>query len=717
MNRQAGETRARAASRRKKLLSALLLCAAGIGINYLFSYLAIRLNLPMYLDCIGIIVSAAVGGYIPGIVVGFFTNIIKGVFDSSSVYYSFTSVLIAICASAYARRGYYRRFPHILLPILAFSAIGGGIGSVLTWLLFGGGIGDGFTAPLARQILSGGVVGEFLSQLTADFVWDLLDKTVEVLAAALILRLIPASFYKRFEFSREDYHFISRDQSHVAKYVSLRFKVLALVSAAAVIITAGVTAISLSLYHRAILETEGKMATGVAHTAASAFDSERVEEYMTLGEAAEGYREVEAHLAHIAESSEDIAYVYVYRILPDGCHVVFDPDTSAGEGSDPGTVIPFDDAFQAVLPTLLAGGEIDPIVSNETYGWLLTVYLPVYDAAGQCQCYVGVDILMSRLTANEISFVTKVLSLFLAFSIMLLALGAWAADRSIIHPINQMARATGEFAYNSEAVREDSLERIQELHIATGDEIENLYHAIQSTTEETVQYIAVSQEKSEQIAHLQSSLILVLADLVESRDKCTGNHVRNTATYVHMIMEKMREMGLHTQELTDEYMEDVYNSAPLHDVGKIQISDTLLNKPGRLTEEEFHRMQLHTTLGADIIDRAIDMMPTESAGYLTEARNLTLYHHERWDGTGYPRGLKGEEIPLSARLMAVADVFDALVSRRSYKNGFPFEKAIDIIRQESGTHFDPDVVNAFLQCQDEARRVAEAANEKSKSEY
>jgi HD-GYP domain-containing protein (c-di-GMP phosphodiesterase class II) len=143
-------------------------------------------------------------------------------------------------------------------------------------------------------------------------------------------------------------------------------------------------------------------------------------------------------------------------------------------------------------------------------------------------------------------------------------------------------------------------------------------------------------------------------------------------------------------------------------VGKIQVSDVLLNKPGKLTDEEFKQMQTHTTAGGEIISHAIALV--SDAGYLAEAKNLSTYHHERWDGKGYPTGLAGDAIPLSARIMAVADVFDALVSRRSYKPGFPFEKAMDIIREESGTHFDPDVAQAFLNAEDEVRRIEEEFN-------
>ena len=699
-----------------KWLLRILLCAVCIGINLLGVRLVSLFHLPLYLDCVGIILASAVGGYIPGLIVGFFSNIINGLSDNITIYYCFVSVLIAILASYFSDKGYFRKFPLLLIPICGFALIGGGLGSALSWEL-NGGMSDGFSAPLARAIYQSGALSGFLSQMTADFAFDLLDKTVEVLIAALALRFIPETFRKSVAVENGGVLAQTAQTFGGAKRVSLRVKLLSFIALVAVVITAGLAGISLLLYHRSTLESESKMAFGVARTAAAAFDPERVDEYLALGEQAEGYVKTDRQLAAIAASSEDIAYVYVYRILPDGCHVVFDPDTEEGVGSDPGTVIGFDNAFMQYVPALLAGEQIDPIISNETYGWLLTVYLPVYGQDGTCQCYVGVDILMRQLAANERVFLVKVLSLFLGFFIMMLGFGAWAADRGIISPINRMAATTGAFAYNTEEARGDSLARIQQMHISTGDEIENLYHAIQSTTEETVQCIVDIQEKSRQIAALQSSLILVLADLVESRDKCTGHHVRHTAVYVRLIMEQMRKMGLHADELTDEYIEDVCSSAPLHDIGKIQISDTLLNKEGRLTDEEYSRMKQHTTMGGQIIDRALAMMPRQSAGYLAEARNLTEYHHERWDGTGYPHGLKGEQIPLSARIMAVADVFDALVARRSYKAPFPFDKALDIIREESGTHFDPDVVNAFVACREQAFRVAEEANRQNDQAY
>ena len=213
------------------------------------------------------------------------------------------------------------------------------------------------------------------------------------------------------------------------------------------------------------------------------------------------------------------------------------------------------------------------------------------------------------------------------------------------------------------------------------------------------------EKQTRSISRLQNGLILVMADLVESRDKCTGDHVRKTAEYVRIIMEQLRKDGAYADRLTDAFMEDVIRSAPLHDIGKIQVPDAILNKPGKLTDAEFEEIKAHAAAGRDIISSAIDMVAEESSGYLNEARSLAYCHHEKWNGTGYPQGLSGETIPLSARIMAVADVFDALVSKRSYKDGFPFEKAMEIIREGSGTHFDPIVVAAFMRAEDAVRAV------------
>lgn len=198
----------------------------------------------------------------------------------------------------------------------------------------------------------------------------------------------------------------------------------------------------------------------------------------------------------------------------------------------------------------------------------------------------------------------------------------------------------------------------------------------------------------ERLSNMQSGMITFMAEVVENRDDNTGGHIKRTAGYVKGIARELKRRGLYGETLTDRYMEDMVVAAPLHDIGKIHIPDAVLNKPGRLTEEEFAIMKTHTTAGEELLARAREELGDSE--YLNMATKMAAYHHEWWNGNGYPYGKSGEEIPLCARIMAVADVFDALTSKRCYKSAMPMEKAYSIIREESGTHFDPNVVEAFF---------------------
>ena len=690
----------------------LILCAAGLLINYLLAHLAIKLELPLYLDNIGSSLAAALGGYMPGIIVGFFTNLVNGLDDYTTAYYGSLTVLIAIASAWFASHDYYSfKKPWRLLAVIAvFAFIGGGLGSVLTWALYGFELGTGLSASLALRFHASGVESEFLSQLSADIVIDLADKTITVLLVALVLNVLPASIKDRLYFAGWQQTPISKEKRMAVEHkqprlMSLRLKIVMLVTAGMIIIAAIVTVISFFHFRSSAIAEQQNLAYGVASVASDAIDSNRVDEYIRLGEAAEGYARIDKRFNDLAKSSDSIQYVYAYRILEDGCQVVFDADTPDTPGGEPGDMVEFDEDFKDMLPDLLAGKEVAPIIATGQFGWLLTVYKPVYDSHGICQCYVGVDVSMNHVIQNGFEFLARVVSLFFGFFVILLTATIWFAEYNIILPINALDIATENSVYTSENARTATVERIHELDIHTGDEIESLYHSVTRTTEDMVKTIVSVERQGEIISKLQNGLILVLADMVESRDKCTGDHVRKTAAYTDVIMRELKKEGVYTDQLTDEFMYDVVNSAPLHDIGKIQVSDVILNKPGKLTNEEFEIMKTHTIAGAEVLQHAMNTVSEEDSGYLKEAMNLAHYHHEKWDGTGYPCGLKGEEIPLSARIMAVADVFDALVSKRSYKDGFPFEKAISIIEEGSGTHFDPQIAAAFVRASDEVRRV------------
>lgn len=202
---------------------------------------------------------------------------------------------------------------------------------------------------------------------------------------------------------------------------------------------------------------------------------------------------------------------------------------------------------------------------------------------------------------------------------------------------------------------------------------------------------------------MQEHIISGLASLIESRDMETGQHVARTSFYVKTLAEDARNDNVYSEILTDEYISSLTALAPLHDVGKIVVSDQILRKPGKLTKEEFEIMKRHTSEGGVVIRKILEGVTDED--YLNFASDIATYHHERWDGSGYPKGLKEDEIPLSARIMAIADVFDALVSERCYKQKMPFEEAINIIKEESGSHFDPQLVEVFLAHQEKYQDV------------
>jgi putative two-component system response regulator len=212
-------------------------------------------------------------------------------------------------------------------------------------------------------------------------------------------------------------------------------------------------------------------------------------------------------------------------------------------------------------------------------------------------------------------------------------------------------------------------------------------------------------ERTKEVMAIQDVTILSMASLAETRDSDTGNHIRRTQYYVLNLAKALQTHPRFSDYLTDHNVKMLFKSAPLHDIGKVGIPDKILLKPGKLDASEFEIMKTHTTLGRDALANAEKSLGTE-VEFLKMAKEIAYAHQEKWDGSGYPEGNGGDDIPISARLMAVADVYDALISRRIYKEGMSHEKACEIIREGSGSHFDPDIVDAFIQIHEEFREIA-----------
>ncbi len=530
-----------------------------VFINIAVNRIVVHMGFPLYVDNIGTLLGAVYGGYLPGIFIGYVTNIINSTDNIENMYYAGISVLIGLSATYLAQRGFYKKLWKALLtvPILAF--MGGGVGSILTWFIYGSD-------------------NSFFSQLWYDFRIDLLDKLITVLGAYLLILVLPQNLssllaltdWRQRRMTKEE---LKEAEENVTRGLSLRGRISLMITLVMIAGTFTTTIISYVLYRNFAIE------------------------------------------------------------------------------------------------------------QMETLG-----------------------LTMAEVNTYSISFVAKVMSLFLGFFVIVIVLCIWFAQYHLTYPIDAMTFAAAQFHYNSDKEIDESIDYLKGLEVKTGDEIENLYKVLTKTINDTGVYIEDIKRKGEQIENLQSGLIWILADMVESRDKCTGDHIKKTAGYVRLILDLLKENEVYPGQINDEYIQSVINSAPLHDVGKIKVSDLILNKTERLDDNEYERMKQHTLFGKDVIERAKSLSP--GSDYLDEALNLATYHHEKWDGTGYPAGLKGEEIPLSARIMAISDVFDALLSTRSYKKPFTFEQAMDIIKEGSGTSFDPVLVKLFVDNEERVRAIA-----------
>lgn len=196
---------------------------------------------------------------------------------------------------------------------------------------------------------------------------------------------------------------------------------------------------------------------------------------------------------------------------------------------------------------------------------------------------------------------------------------------------------------------------------------------------------------------VQNSILTGMATMVESRDNSTGGHIKRTSDCVRIFVEYLSSQNEYSN-LTKKFCNDVIKAAPMHDLGKISVPDAILQKPGKFTDEEYEKMKQHSAEGARIVGEVLKEVDDEE--FKKIAVNVAHYHHEKWNGTGYPEKLSGEEIPFEARIMALADVFDALVSKRCYKESFSFDKAFEIISESAGSHFDPELTKHFIQCRD-----------------
>ena len=315
------------------------------------------------------------------------------------------------------------------------------------------------------------------------------DKGAMILLAYGAIKLVPPDIINRFHTLGQKQSLTNSDMlrdigARNLSLSSLRTKMLLTLMALMFFTAAAISTVSYILYKDSAVRERIKIADGITSMVVSSINPNRVDDYLRLGRAAEGYNDVERDLYRIRASNSDIRFLYVYKIEEDGCHVVFDLDTADVEASAPGEIQDFDESFYEYLPALLAGKPIPPIVNDETYGYLLTIYKPVYNHNGQCVCYAAIDFSMDLISEYGRGFVIKIIALLAGSFAFIFILGLVFIENNIILPVNSMAWCTRKFSYKDVRSRQRNVALIKSLDIRTGDEIEHLYDSLTHSIED-----------------------------------------------------------------------------------------------------------------------------------------------------------------------------------------------------------------------------------------
>ena len=483
-------------------------------------------KLPIFFDTAGTILVSAIFGYLPGVLLGFITNIFKSLNSAEEFYYGSVNMMVAITAAWAARRGWFEKPHKALLSGVFIGVVTGVLASIITWFL-------NYSAATATQIQISSepklaaVTGSILTQIISDLPVTVSDKIVTTAFVFAVYKL-----FERYGTSFIDIKRIRKGMQSVksrkkTRCISLRTRVVLILIACTVLIAGTASSISYMLFCSNITNEHIRMAEGLTNLMSSKIDAERVDEYLEKGYDAPGYNDVRNELYRIRDSYPDVKYMYVYRITEEGCRVVFDLDTEDTPAEPPGSLVGFDKSFEPYRETLLAGGEVKPVISRDSYGYLLTLYRPLYNAAGKCMCYLAVDFSMDLLEVYGSVFLVREAAIFLGFLILILVLGLSFIERNIILPVNMMSFCASSFAFDSEEARAGNIERIRRIRIDTGDEIENLYKAFLKTSEDSMDYVerlrhanAMVEDMKEQISEM---------DEIAYTDSLTG--VRNKAAY------------------------------------------------------------------------------------------------------------------------------------------------------------------------------------------
>ena len=689
----------------------VVLVIGGIASNVLLFFISNRLRLPFFLDTAGTLIAAALGGLFPGILTAVVSNTICAFIDSNSLYFMIINVLCAIYAAWFSRKYTFKKIGKTLIFALTAGVASGLIGGLLQMLLFDG-VQNQIVSDIMIPMQDKLNLPDNLAFCIGNVLINVLDKILTTAGAFCVVSFAPESEveivqnsgWRQRPLTVNELKSIRRWGRDV-KFSSRLRMTLTLIGASLILVFI-MGWIGISLYFEVEENSEINSAWNTVKFTSTLMEPTIIRDVIQNGKNTDNYNNVKELLTTVRSNAYGIQNLYLIRPEEKGARFIVDlPSDIRPVAFGSGQIVAYEDVFTDTAKEILMGGTAGYIESRSLSYWKMTVFYPVKDTKDNVVCMVCADVSLAYMADYMRVFILKVAVILSGYFVLIVAYALWTTDVYSTYPISSMAEMLDRFSKgdDSQESLDENVRKIRALDIRTGDETEKLFQSVCSMTLNQAEQMRSIRRLSDSTAKMQDGLIMTMADMVENRDLDMGAHIQKTTAFVRIILESLKKKGYYAEKLTPKFMSDVVRSAPLYDVGKIKVPDEILRKPGKLTDEEYEIIKTHAAEGKKIMDNAIGT--SNGDNYLKEARNMAAYHHERWDGTGYPDGLHGEVIPLSARIMAIADVFDDITSDRVYRKAYPLDEAIEIMKSYSGNIFDPKCLEAFLDAMPEIQVI------------
>ncbi len=425
-----------------------------------------------------------------------------------------------------------------------------------------------------------------------------------------------------------------------------------------------------------------KLRYSVAKNVRGLIDPGKSENYIN-GYDSEEHIKNNIRLRKLTEDITDIYSIGVYKFTEGGMYTVFDTTSDKIRGGV-GDFTKYTKEWENIKNQLLLGETVENVCVHYSAGQTDVYCMPVNQTEDGGYVYICIGVLRSLTESMKSEFFSRNSKGIISIAFAFLALSVIYIEFKVIKPINNITLLVKRAASETNS---KFLDEMVASKIKTVEEIEDISRSL-------IKIYSSKIRLSRVVATESSSKSSAIISILKRMDNFYAMHLDNSSQYTVLLVSALRNIEKYKDKISDRDYEDMLLAAPFHDIGKLAIPNHILNKPSSLTSEEYEIMKQHTVLGAKIIDDLCE--GEEPKSYLLLARQIALYHHERWDGAGYPQNLKGEEIPFLARIITVVDVFDALVSKRVYKEAYPFDKAFSIIIEEKGKAFDPEIVDVFV---------------------